>query len=142
MEKYNKFWFLELWKFLLPLEVPPRDFHFSKYNKTFLWENISIFLGGVLFFGIQEIFLGQIFFYFFELGLKSVGFDFQKYKKSFLLRKCKNFLILELESSISWNIEIFFLDGFFLFFKIRPKKWRVPFPFWGFRFLKYEMRFL
>ena len=54
---------------------------------------------------------------FFEIGLKSAGFHFQKYKKSFLFRKYKNFLILELESSFSWNIRNLFSGWIFFIFQ-------------------------
>ena len=44
--------------------------------------------------------------------LETIKFHFLKYKKkNYFLEKIKNFLILALESSISWNITHFFLFG-------------------------------
>ena len=58
-------------------------------------------------------------------GPESAGFYFQEYKKSFLLRKCKKFLILESESSISQNIRTFFRVNCFVFLSLG---WKDPFP--------------
>ena len=94
-----------------------RVFCFLKHNK-FSWGGVLLFL---------------------ELGLKSTELRFWKYNKCFLLIKYKNFLISDLESSISGNIKICF-GGFFLVFmglgwKVRHialiyTTWRSLFSFW------------
>ena len=90
-----------------------------------------------------EIFPEWIFLLF-EIGLKNSKFHFQKYKKSFILRKHKkifqrdflgkkirnffreNFWGLRPESSISWNIRYFFRVP--LFWNIRSFFGGFPFP--------------
>ena len=64
---------------------------------------------------------GVFFFYFLSLGLKIAGFHFRKYKKTFLLREYKNFLTLETEGSISWNMRNFFRGRFLLVFDLGLK---------------------
>ena len=97
------------------LEFPFRGFRFLKYKN---------FFRGFRFPKYKKSSRGG-FLSFFELGVKSGGFHFRKYKKSFLLKKYKKsvlwentiiFLILELESSISGNIRNFFRGGFFWVF--------------------------
>ena len=53
---------------------------------TFFWERYKK-CWGFLFPEFLKVFPVQIFFLFFELGMKSVGFHFQKYKKRFLQKK-------------------------------------------------------
>ena len=80
------------------------------------------------------------------------GFISRNIRKAFFWENIRNFLILELESSISWNIRNFFPGGFLCFFGLRLRKlhflkckklfrasvssWNVKRFFLGFRFLK------
>ena len=69
-----------------------RVFCFLKHNK-YSWGGVILFL---------------------ELGLKSTGLRFWKYNKCFLLIKYKNFLISDLETSISGNTKNLFWWIFFV----------------------------
>ena len=70
---------------------------------------------------VQDVFSGQIF-YFLILGLKSVGFHFQKYKKSLLLRKYKKFFNLRVRKLHSPKCKKLFSGKFFFkLFKLRLK---------------------
>ena len=61
---------------------------------------------------------------FFELEVKSSGFHFQKYKKSFLLRKYKNFFNLTSRKFHFWKYkELFSGLVFFQFFQTWAGKW-------------------
>ena len=90
------------------VEVP----FFPNIRKAFFWENIRNFVGRILFL-------------FLELGLKSSFYQnirsFFRVSVSRNIRKYKNFLILVQESSISWNIRIFYRVDFFYFFKVAPE---------------------
>ena len=95
-----------------------RKFRFLKYKKISVSWNIrnSLILESESPIFLQSIrnFLGAEFFLFFEPGLR--------YKKSFLLKNLKVFfLILELQSSISWNIRNFFGLDFFYFSSLGSK---------------------
>ena len=91
--------------------------------KAFFWENIRSFFWVSISWSIKH---------FFKIGLKSpisqnkrsffmvsVPWNMRNFYRSFHFLKYKkmwNFLILELENSISWNIRKFFQVGFLIFF--------------------------
>ena len=78
------FQYFQFWSIIFFFEVP-----FPWNIKTALfWENIRNF-SAFSFPKVYEIFLGWIFFS--SLGLKSVGFHFREYKKSFPLGRYKKY---------------------------------------------------
>ena len=92
---------------------------FPKYKKSFLLRKHRKSFRSLRFLKYKKFSLGR-FLLFLRLRLKSAGLHSWKYKKCFFLRKYnKSFLlrkkgllsILELESSISGNITIFFWGG-------------------------------
>ena len=85
---------------------------FPKFTSSFPLRKYKKFFQGFCFLKYKTFSRGG-FSLFFSLGWKVHS---KKYKKSFLLRKYKISLILELESSISWIIRNFFRGGFFFNF--------------------------
>ena len=86
---------------------------FPKFTSSFPLRKYKKFFRGFRFLKYKT-FSRAGFSLFFKPELKSGGSHF--HKKSFLLRKHKISLILELESFISWIIRNFFRGGFFLIF--------------------------
>ena len=77
---------------------------------AFFWVNIRIFFNVSISWNIRNLFQGG-FLLFFELGEKLQGFIWENIRKAFFWENIRIFLILELESSISWNIRSFFISG-------------------------------
>ena len=145
--KYNFFFFFlrkhnevsgfasSLLKYQKKFQLWTQKFLFLKYKK---YKN---FFRGFRFLK-YKIFLRVYFF--FELGLKSAGFHFRKYKKNFLLRNYKkSFLLREYKNLFNirarkfhfgkykefFSGQIFFFFFYFLFFfLVWAGKCRVPFP--------------
>ena len=97
-------------------------------RKAFFWENIGFFLilelESSISKNIRNFFWSDIFcFLEGDLGLKVQGFICENIKKAFFWENIRNFLILELEGSISWNKGIFFSGRLFSFFWAQAEKW-------------------
>ena len=89
--------------------------------KAFFWENIRNLLTLD-----DKDFLGVIFFLFFFFFFSSLGWKVQdsisgNIRKGFFWEIVRIFLILELESSISWNVRHFWWVDSFLFFELGMK---------------------
>ena len=112
------------------LEFPFRGFRFRKYNKSILLRKHKKFF----WVSVSWKFSRGGFLLFFDFGVKSAGLHLRKYKKSFLLIKCKKKLFLRkykksfllrkykiffnirAKSFISWNMRNFWGYGFFFYF--------------------------
>ena len=95
-----------------------------KYNKFFFWKKYKEFLS----FGLESSISRNMtnvfkvcFFHF--LSSESSLLKYKKYMRleSSIYRNIMNYLILELESSNSWNIRNFFLVDFLNFFELGLK---------------------
>ena len=60
-------------------------------------------------------------FLFLSLGLKVQGSVSGNIRKGFFWENVRNYLIIELERSFSWNIRNFFGVDFVYYFKLKPK---------------------
>ena len=94
-------------------------FIFWNIRTAFFWESIRSFFQGFCFLKYKKSFLlrnflGVDFFHFLSLGWKVQGSISGNTRKAFFWENIRNFLILELECSISWNIRSFFRGEFFL----------------------------
>ena len=90
----------------LKYKKPFGGLRLPKYKISFLLRRKNKFFRGFCFLKYNK-FSQRGFLIFFKLRLKSTGFRFRKNKKSFLLRKYKNFLVLEEESFVTRNIRNF-----------------------------------
>ena len=90
----------------LKYKKPFGGLRLPKYKISFLLRRKNKFFRGFCFLKYKK-FSRRGFLIFFKLRLKSTGFRFRKNKKSFLLRKYKNFLVLEEESFVTRNIRNF-----------------------------------
>ena len=90
----------------LKYKKPFGGLRLPKYKISFLLRRKNKFFRGFCFLKYKK-FSRRGFLIFFKLRLKSTGFRFRKNKKTFLLRKYKNFLVLEEESFVTRNIRNF-----------------------------------
>ena len=97
----------------LKYKKPFGGLRLPKYKISFLLRRKNKFFRGFCFLKYKK-FSRRGFLIFFKLRLKSTGFRFRKNKKTFLLRKYKNFLVFEEESFVTRNIRNFFRVDCFL----------------------------
>ena len=114
-EKYNNFWFLGLWKFLLKYKkVLLQGFRFPKYKNTFLLRKCKIF-GRFDFLNHNKFSRGG---FFCCSSLRSYFLKYKRFVRVDISSNTNNFLILKPERSISRKYKNLFRVDFLLFLEL------------------------